>query len=143
MDSTSSESGPHFSVFNERSPHRPLLQFGLPKNVTARVGEDVEFECKVYSDPHPHIEWVKRVKVNGSETDPETNEPYVIVLKQSGIHEHDMKVLKIPNVTFEDAGTYACKASNMFGVTENPAVLTVLSGIVSQPAQAHVDSPKH
>ncbi|CAM5131990.1 unnamed protein product [Eretmochelys imbricata] len=40
----------------ERSPHRPILQAGLPANTTAVVGSDVEFFCKVYSDaqpPHP------------------------------------------------------------------------------------------
>uniref|UniRef100_A0A8C1YAD2 Fibroblast growth factor receptor n=1 Tax=Cyprinus carpio TaxID=7962 RepID=A0A8C1YAD2_CYPCA len=30
----------------ERSPHRPILQAGLPANRTAMVGSDVEFECK-------------------------------------------------------------------------------------------------
>uniref|UniRef100_A0A8C1RL90 Fibroblast growth factor receptor n=1 Tax=Cyprinus carpio TaxID=7962 RepID=A0A8C1RL90_CYPCA len=33
----------------ERSPHRPILQAGLPANRTAMVGSDVEFECKVFS----------------------------------------------------------------------------------------------
>ncbi|CAK8678161.1 unnamed protein product, partial [Clavelina lepadiformis] len=41
----------------ECTPHQPvgLLQFGLLVNKTATVGEAVEFECKVQSDPHPNI----------------------------------------------------------------------------------------
>ncbi|NXS04831.1 FGFR4 factor, partial [Oxylabes madagascariensis] len=42
----------------ERSPHRPILQAGLPANTTALVGSDVEFFCKVYSDAQPHIQWL-------------------------------------------------------------------------------------
>uniref|UniRef100_A0A673Y5G5 Fibroblast growth factor receptor n=1 Tax=Salmo trutta TaxID=8032 RepID=A0A673Y5G5_SALTR len=50
----------------ERSPHRPILQAGLPANQTVVLGSDVEFHCKVYSDAQPHIQWLKHIEVNGS-----------------------------------------------------------------------------
>nr|KAF6500716.1 hypothetical protein HJG59_007776 [Molossus molossus] len=64
----------------ERSPHRPILQAGLPANQTAVLGSDVEFHCKVYSDVQPHIQWLKHVEVNGSKVGSDGT-PYVTVLK--------------------------------------------------------------
>lgn len=66
--------------FSERSPHRPILQAGLPANQTVVVGSNVEFHCKVYSDAQPHIQWLKHVEVNGSKYGPDGT-PYVTVLK--------------------------------------------------------------
>uniref|UniRef100_A0A5F9CFG0 receptor protein-tyrosine kinase n=1 Tax=Oryctolagus cuniculus TaxID=9986 RepID=A0A5F9CFG0_RABIT len=64
----------------ERSPHRPILQAGLPANKTVALGSNVEFMCKVYSDPQPHIQWLKHIEVNGSKIGPD-NLPYVQILK--------------------------------------------------------------
>lgn len=64
----------------ERSPHRPILQAGLPANQTVVVGSNVEFHCKVYSDAQPHIQWLKHIEVNGSRYGPD-GAPYVNVLK--------------------------------------------------------------
>lgn len=64
----------------ERSPHRPILQAGLPANTTAVVGSDVELLCKVYSDAQPHIQWLKHIVVNGSSFGAD-GFPYVQVLK--------------------------------------------------------------
>ena len=64
----------------ERSPHRPILQAGLPADRTAEVGSDVEFRCKVISDPPAHIQWLKHIKVNGSSVGPD-GLPYIRVLK--------------------------------------------------------------
>uniref|UniRef100_A0A665XAR9 Fibroblast growth factor receptor 4 n=1 Tax=Echeneis naucrates TaxID=173247 RepID=A0A665XAR9_ECHNA len=64
----------------ERSPHRPILQAGLPANTTAVVGSDVQFHCKVYSDAQPHIQWLKHIERNGSRHGPDGT-PYVQVLK--------------------------------------------------------------
>uniref|UniRef100_A0A671VMC4 receptor protein-tyrosine kinase n=1 Tax=Sparus aurata TaxID=8175 RepID=A0A671VMC4_SPAAU len=66
----------------ERSPHRPILQAGLPANQTAVVGSDVAFVCRVFSDPQPHIQWLKHITVNGSREGPDGH-PYVLVLKVS------------------------------------------------------------
>lgn len=65
---------------SERSPHRPILQAGLPANQTVVVGSDVEFHCKVYSDAQPHIQWLKHIEVNGSRYGPDGG-PYVNILK--------------------------------------------------------------
>lgn len=65
---------------SERSPHRPILQAGLPANQTVEVGSDVEFHCKVYSDAQPHIQWLKHIEVNGSRYGPD-GAPYVDILK--------------------------------------------------------------
>lgn len=64
----------------ERSPHRPILQAGLPANQTVEVGSNVEFHCKVYSDAQPHIQWLKHMEVNGSRYGPD-GAPYVHILK--------------------------------------------------------------
>lgn len=71
---------PSLFFFSERSPHRPILQAGLPANQTVVVGSNVEFHCKVYSDAQPHIQWLKHVEVNGSKYGPDGT-PYVTVLK--------------------------------------------------------------
>lgn len=64
----------------ERSPHRPILQAGLPANTSVQVGEDARFVCKVYSDAQPHIQWLQHIQKNGSRTGPDGHS-YVRVLK--------------------------------------------------------------
>ncbi|XP_056888959.1 fibroblast growth factor receptor 1-A isoform X2 [Takifugu flavidus] len=109
----------------ERSPHRPILQAGLPANRTAVVGSDVEFECKVFSDPQPHIQWLKHIEVNGSRHGPD-GLPYVRILKHSGVNSSDAQVLTLHNVTEEESGEYICKVSNYIGEANQSAWLTVI-----------------
>ncbi|XP_036006985.1 fibroblast growth factor receptor 3 isoform X4 [Fundulus heteroclitus] len=111
----------------ERSPHRPILQAGLPANQTVVVGSNVEFHCKVYSDAQPHIQWLKHIEVNGSRYGPD-GAPYVNVLKTAGINTtyKELEVLFLTNVSFEDAGEYTCLAGNSIGYTHHSAWLTVL-----------------
>ncbi|XP_007235296.1 fibroblast growth factor receptor 1-A isoform X2 [Astyanax mexicanus] len=108
----------------ERSPHRPILQAGLPANRTVVVGSDVEFECKVFSDPQPHIQWLKHIEVNGSKVGSD-GLPYVRVLKHSGVNSSDTQVLTLYNVTEEESGEYICKVSNYIGQANQSAWLTV------------------
>ncbi|GCC22267.1 fibroblast growth factor receptor 2-like isoform X4 [Chiloscyllium punctatum] len=112
----------------ERSPHRPILQAGLPANKTVLVGSDVEFVCKVFSDAQPHIQWLKHVEKNGSRYGPDGS-PYVNVLKTAGVNTTDkeIEVLYLRNVTFEDAGEYTCLAGNSIGISHHTAWLTVES----------------
>ncbi|XP_059821558.1 fibroblast growth factor receptor 3 isoform X2 [Hypanus sabinus] len=102
----------------ERSPHRPILQAGLPANQSVVVGSDVEFHCKVFSDAQPHIQWLKHVEVNGSKVGPD-GAPYVTVLKSwiSKTAEANVKLI-LYNVTKQDEGEYLCRATNFVGVAE-------------------------
>ncbi|MFT7813440.1 fibroblast growth factor receptor 1-A-like isoform X2 [Arapaima gigas] len=118
----------------ERSPHRPILQAGLPANRTAVVGSDVEFVCKVFSDPQPHIQWLKHIEVNGSRVGPD-GLPYVRILKSAGLNTTDkeIEVLQLRNVSFEDAGEYTCLAGNSIGYSHHSAWLTVLKAMPPSP----------
>nr|ACE95861.1 fibroblast growth factor receptor-1 isoform IIIb [Squalus acanthias] len=124
----------------ERSPHRPILQAGLPANKTVIVGSDVQFACKVYSDPQPHIQWLKHVEVNESKLGPDGS-PYVLVLKHSGINSSDAEVLTLYNVTGADSGEYICKVSNYIGEANQSAWLTVTSPKVMEDKPSPLSSP--
>nr|XP_060624529.1 fibroblast growth factor receptor 2 isoform X2 [Anolis sagrei ordinatus] len=111
----------------ERSPHRPILQAGLPANTSAILGGEAKFVCKVYSDAQPHIQWIKHIEKNGSKYGPD-GLPYLEVLKTAGVNTTDkeIEVLHIQNVTVEDAGEYTCLAGNSIGISFHSAWLTVL-----------------
>ncbi|XP_010737586.1 fibroblast growth factor receptor 2 isoform X3 [Larimichthys crocea] len=122
----------------ERSPHRPILQAGLPANTTVHVGEDARFVCKVYSDAQPHIQWLKHITQNGSRYGPDGH-PYVRVLKRSGINSSDVEVLTLPNVTEDDAGEYICKVSNYIGEVSESGWLTVIPALEKSPGPLSPD----
>ncbi|KAK7148805.1 hypothetical protein R3I93_012976 [Phoxinus phoxinus] len=124
----------------ERSPHRPILQAGLPANQTVVVGSDVEFHCKVYSDAQPHIQWLKHIEVNGSQYGP-NGSPYVNILKTAGINTTDkeLEILYLANVSFEDAGQYTCLAGNSIGYNHHSAWLTVLPAVEMEREDDYAD----
>ncbi|XP_028324852.1 fibroblast growth factor receptor 2 isoform X4 [Gouania willdenowi] len=122
----------------ERSPHRPILQAGLPANTTVHVGEDARFVCKVYSDAQPHIQWLKHITQNGSRYGPDGH-PYVRVLKHSGINSSDVEMLTLTNVTEDDAGEYICKVSNYIGEANQSGWLTVIPAPQKSPGSLSPD----
>ncbi|XP_030297133.1 fibroblast growth factor receptor 2 isoform X4 [Sparus aurata] len=122
----------------ERSPHRPILQAGLPANTTVHVGEDARFVCKVYSDAQPHIQWLKHITQNGSRYAPDGH-PYVRVLKRSGINSSDVEMLTLNNVTQDDAGEYTCKVSNYIGEANQSGWLTVVPALDKSPGPLSPD----
>ncbi|XP_018417451.1 PREDICTED: fibroblast growth factor receptor 1 isoform X4 [Nanorana parkeri] len=126
----------------ERSPHRPILQAGLPANTSVTVGNNAEFFCKVYSDPQPHIQWLRHIEINGSKIASD-GYPFVEILKTAGVNTTDkeMEVLHLTNVTFEDAGQYTCLAANSIGLSHHSAWLTVLEVVDEKPA--HMTSSLH
>ncbi|XP_037637751.1 fibroblast growth factor receptor 2 isoform X3 [Sebastes umbrosus] len=122
----------------ERSPHRPILQAGLPANTTVHLGEDARFVCKVYSDAQPHIQWLKHITQNGSHYGPDGH-PYVRVLKRSGINSSDVEMLTLTNVTEKDAGEYICKVSNYIGEASQSGWLTVMPAVEKSPGPLSPD----
>uniref|UniRef100_A0A4W5PKC3 receptor protein-tyrosine kinase n=1 Tax=Hucho hucho TaxID=62062 RepID=A0A4W5PKC3_9TELE len=122
----------------ERSPHRPILQAGLPANRTAVVGSNVEFVCRVFSDPQPHIQWLKRITINGSRVGPD-GLPYVRVLKTAGFNttDREMEVFTLRNVSVEDEGEYTCLAGNSIGLSHHSAWLSVIKGTHTKINEIH------
>eukprot|EP00096_Caligus_rogercresseyi_P002320 TRINITY_DN14417_c0_g1_i1.p1 TRINITY_DN14417_c0_g1~~TRINITY_DN14417_c0_g1_i1.p1 ORF type:complete len:838 (-),score=171.44 TRINITY_DN14417_c0_g1_i1:274-2787(-) len=84
--------------------------FEGPRNVTASPGSSVSFSCRAHIDLHKHISWIK---LGG-------DDERIIEISNA------TEVLTIDNVTFSDAGVYACVVgSGDSGHYEYAAHLTV------------------
>ncbi|XP_062378362.1 fibroblast growth factor receptor 3 isoform X2 [Sardina pilchardus] len=119
----------------ERSPHRPILQAGLPANQTVVLGSDVEFHCKVYSDAQPHIQWLKHIEVNGSRYGSD-GVPYVNILKNyTSMKTETNAKLKLYNVSEKDTGKYALRADNFVGKSESSFWLMVKNPAAVEPGK--------
>ncbi|XP_046749782.1 fibroblast growth factor receptor homolog 1-like isoform X1 [Diprion similis] len=106
----------------ERFPHKPYINPGYPKNVTAQLGSLVQFECCIVSDLEPDIQWVK---VRGSPE--EDREPNGTVIEVGDTSRPD--VLELANVTKEHEGWYTCIAANNLGATFSSAYLRVVESL--------------
>ncbi|XP_013773142.2 fibroblast growth factor receptor 3-like [Limulus polyphemus] len=109
----------------ERLTRRPIIRDGYPSNQTVYVGEQAKFQCRFYSDLHPHIRWLRYYMVNGSYTDA-NGSLYVHVIESNNQNITDPHLLVIDNVTKEDEGWYGCLAWNSIGFSNRSVWLSVL-----------------
>ena len=79
-----------------------------------KIGEQAEFTCIASGSPSPQLTWRK---VNGA-------------LPVSSAVQG--RVLRIANVTQEDAGIYVCEASNVEGSANGSGILEI-KGTAFQP----------
>uniref|UniRef100_A0A2C9JXG7 Fibroblast growth factor receptor n=1 Tax=Biomphalaria glabrata TaxID=6526 RepID=A0A2C9JXG7_BIOGL len=115
-----------FSVeINQRVPHVPLV--AQPDNVTLPLGSTAVFYCRIQvSDTHPHIQWIKHLKVNGS-----YNDSYFQVVqerKTPTINNSNPEQLIIYNITYDDEGKYTCIVRNAVGSSYKSAYLNIKTG---------------
>ena len=81
-----------------------------PANLEAQVNADVEFECNVYGQPRPTIQWLKNGDVLHS------SDYFQIV---------DGQNLRILGLVNSDAGVYQCFAENEVGNVQASAQLLI------------------
>lgn len=89
-----------------------------PENVSVRMGESAQFNCRAKGDPPPVVVWSR-------EQGPLPNGRYLVNPEQT---------LQIHYVTGQDAGKYTCTAVNDAGVVTASAQLTVEGFVVPEPA---------
>lgn len=94
-------------------------------NQTVLVGATVTLKCRVISDLHPDIFWVKHYYVNGSYEDA-NGAGYFTEVQSDDVDVTDPQVLRLDNVTLEDAGWYTCVAGNSLGVSFRSGWLSVV-----------------
>lgn len=80
-----------------------------------RPGESVEMMCHVTGEPRPFVAWLKNDEPINGDADGENR----IQVIGNGT------ALLIRNATYADTGSYACRASNVGGVTQELSSLIV------------------
>ena len=130
------------SLLLEKALVRPVLSTQFPANKTARIGDNVTFQCiELFSPILTHYRWVhwNRLPPNypdlGSGDDLQSsNSTYYTVISprhyrsfpvQKGEGKYGGRVL-LTNVTKEDEGMYTCLISNFFGKSWRSSFLRVL-----------------
>ena len=119
-----------FSTAKPRS--RPILQKGLPKNTTVRIGDNATMTCIVLvSGTLPDFRWLKwdksvlSIKKIGDDLE---NGSYRLIdphyYKTIRVKDHYGVELRITNVTEDDFGLYTCFVSNHIGKDYNSAFLS-------------------
>ena len=119
-----------FSTAKPRS--RPILQKGLPKNTTVRIGDNATMTCIVLvSGTLPDFRWLKWDKsVTSTKTisDDLENRLYRLVdphsYKSIRVKDHFGCELTIINVKEDDLGLYTCYVSNHVGSDYSSAFLS-------------------
>ncbi|XP_034948257.1 fibroblast growth factor receptor homolog 1 isoform X2 [Chelonus insularis] len=107
----------------ERFPHKPYINEGFPKNITALINSTVSFRCPIVSDLEPYIEWMKVDKYLDNQEDSPKGE-----VIQRGEADNP-EVLTLYNVTEKDEGWYTCITQNNLGETFSSAYLSVVDSI--------------
>ncbi|KAG8559483.1 hypothetical protein GDO81_017353 [Engystomops pustulosus] len=84
-------------------------------DVNVKAGSNVEFHCSVDGMPTPTIKWFKEAEhISGDDTR--------YVFKEEG----GQKSFMIHGIVLSDAGTYICKAENIYGEVSCKALLAVV-----------------
>nr|QWT43346.1 fibroblast growth factor receptor 1 [Alitta virens] len=107
-----------------RLPYKPVI-VRHPENQTVAIGGTAVFECRLFSDIMPHVQWLKHYMVNNSYLN-EEGQPYFYVV-QSSTNQSDPEMLVLENVTYDMEGMYTCLASNNLGFAYSTAWLFIES----------------
>ncbi|PVD29566.1 hypothetical protein C0Q70_08820 [Pomacea canaliculata] len=94
----------------------PLVIQG-PENITATVGQTVQFHCRVLNDPSATVRWQRK--------------PNTELMESTGRQEFlntsvNPEILELTNVLPEHAGEYRCAVGNIWGLKYSSGFLTVL-----------------
>ncbi|XP_072400480.1 fibroblast growth factor receptor-like 1 [Diabrotica undecimpunctata] len=108
----------------ERSHNTPRLLKKL-EDVTAKIGDRVQFKCEFDSDTKPFIMWMKTSNAHCSFTDSEDCDADLLQKSYDG--RKDPEVYEIASVHRYDEGWYACIGANSMGSTASKAYLKVSS----------------
>ncbi len=106
----------------------PSFASGLKPEQDVRDGSHLELRVQVRGDPDPQVVWTKNGKplVSGE----------ILEVK----YKNGVATLTINEVFPEDAGKYACKATNAKGAIETTSVVRVVAGAKDKPSSKPVSN---